>query len=295
LIGTEGDASEVRLQRRARVLLGWLDTQQAGLMLTSRRADVELSDEQQTLVVEARAAVANRDPNLDQVDLVRPLPDELSAYVEEMHRHPATQAYFAEGWDVALADLSRAIAVQPHVFVDHAAERVTGVDVDDMEQVAGVTLPLAPPATLTPQFDQQRQAFILASANPNLRVTGPFGSAAGPEAPGAALLGFSVSVLSSFVQVAEMQGRYYLRDGYHRSLGLLQAGATYAPVFVRHGLTVAELLPAGLAGMLPYEAFAGERPPTLPDYWADIVSCDAQLPAAQKIILIQALETLISG
>ena len=88
--------------------------------------------------------------------------------------------------------------------------------------------------TVSPSFDPQRNAWSIASANPNLRVVGNF---AGPlpavnAPPGAFSLGFFVSRLPSFMQVARFQGRYFLRDGYHRALGFLLSGINQVPAFV---------------------------------------------------------------
>lgn len=44
------------------------------------------------------------------------------------------------------------------------------------------------------------------------------------------------------------------------------------------------------AGMLPFEVFAGERPPTLPDFWDDEVAAEASTPITQKIIIVQSTE-----
>jgi hypothetical protein len=88
--------------------------------------------------------------------------------------------------------------------------------------------------------------------------------------------------------VAGYQGRYYLKDGYHRALGLLPRGISTVPAFVKDIAVYEELgVPAG---MLHQDAFLGPRPPTLPDFWDGAVSAQVRLPAVQKRIVVQALE-----
>ena len=65
------------------------------------------------------------------------------------------------------------------------------------------------------------------------------------------------------------------------------------PVFVREFATFNELaLPAGL---LPQDVFLGDRPPLLADYLNDDVSAAIQMPATQKIVIVQALELSTLG
>jgi hypothetical protein len=49
------------------------------------------------------------------------------------------------------------------------------------------------------------------------------------------------------------------------------------------------------AGLLPQSVYLGERPPVLPDYLDDSVSARVSLPVQQKIVIVQAIETWITG
>src|SRR3989442_328334 len=134
-------------------------------------------------------------------------------------------------------------------------------------------------------FDPTKNAWILSSPNPNLRVVGNF---SGPVAPGLTGYGFAVALQKSYLQVAGLGGRYFLRDGYHRAYGLLAAGISHVPALVKDFATFEEVgLPAGL---LPQSTYLGERPPLLPDYLNDQRSVDTLLPITQKMVVVQALE-----
>jgi hypothetical protein len=275
----------VRVERPARVLLGWLPDTQARLVQVGMRTDVPVEPAHLAAIDAARAAVSSRPEYVNNVAVIGDVPPALDGHVASLRAHPASAPFFTEGWRVAIVDLSQVCAAQPSVFIDHTEERVAMIDPDDWVAVAQVTLPLATAVNLPSQFDPVRNAWIVSAANPNLRVVGPGGL---PAQPGVVMLGFGVSLTTSFVQVARFRGRYILRDGYHRSYGLLQRGITHVPAFVRDFSTVEEL--AFPAGLLPQDAYVGPHPATLSDYLKDTVSIDVKLPATLRMIVIQALE-----
>jgi hypothetical protein len=234
---------------------------------------------------EARAAVAARQAGLDQSDLLETAPSSLAPYIAQLQAHPAGQGMFADGWTIQVADLTRTAAIQPNVFTDQAEDRVRDVDISSLSELASITLPIPQPSELPAQYDHVRQAWLFASSNPNLRVVGNWG---GEIQPGVVGFGFAVQFSASFLQVAEFRGRYFLRDGYHRAFGLLKRGVRMAPVFTKSFPTIeaVQLNP----GMLPQDAYLGQRPATLADYLDETVSAEVNLPASQKMIVIQALE-----
>ncbi len=85
------------------------------------------------------------------------------------------------------------------------------------------------------------------------------------------------------------QGRYVMRDGYHRAFGLLSRGITRVPAYVRNFDTTENLAPVGT---LPQAAWLGDRPPLLRDYHDDHVAESVSLPAQHRMIVIHALELL---
>jgi len=130
------------------------------------------------------------------------------------------------------------------------------------------------------------------SPNPNLRIAGHFAGPLQGAAPGPPLLGFFVAFMPSFVQVARFEGRYVLRDGYHRALGLLASGISQVPAFVRDFDAIEQMVPPG---MLPQGAWLGTTPPVLPDYFDNGVAATVALPAVQKLLIVQAIEATVSS
>jgi len=260
-----------------------MSDKQARLFLASRQ-EVEENPEHEAQIARARAAVASRHTCADQTGVLDELPPALHAHITALRGHPKSESYFHEGWTVRLVDLQRVYALQPSVFTDQAEQRVAAVDLADIASIAAVSLPLPSPKMMPVQFDHIRNAWIFTSPNPNLRVAGQFKASQGPHT----CFGFLVETSPSFLQVAVFRGRYVLRDGYHRSYGLLKRGITQAPAFVREFRTFDELgLPPGL---LSQEAYLGDQPPLLTDYFDDDVSAEALQPVTEKLIVIQALE-----
>jgi hypothetical protein len=134
-------------------------------------------------------------------------------------------------------------------------------------------------------FDQVRNAWVLSSPNPNLRVAAPF---SGEVQPGSFGFGFVAELARSYVQVAGVGGRYFLRDGYHRTHGLLAAGVTWIPALVREYASIEEV--AMPMGLLPPATYLGDRPPMLSDYLDATVSAETSAPVTTKIVLVQAIE-----
>lgn len=278
-----------QMQRPARALIGWMDEQQAHLTLCGRRADLTPDTAQIELVRAARAAVAARDAGVDHDGVVEDAPDGLTEHVAALHADATGAALLSQGMVVALVDLTRVRAAQPLVHVDHAEERAAEVDPDDLASIAAISLPLTTPTEIPMVFDETQKAYILSSANPNLRVSGMFQTQT-PNGPG---LGFIVNVAPSFLRVTRYNGLPILTDGYHRAHGFLKRGITCVPALVQD---VSSFEALGLpAGMLSQETFLGSRPPVLPDYLDDDVSTDVLVPASQKIVMVKATEVSTLG
>jgi hypothetical protein len=274
-----------QIRRPARALLGWMKPQAAHTVQLGGRADVTAELGQIERAESARDTVRARATGVDQSDVVLDLPSSLNGHIAALRGHAALAPYFEEGWVAGMADLTRICAIQPHIYTDDAEQRVAGVDPSDLLSIAAVSLPEPVPSGLPAQYDPVRKTWMLAAPNPNLQVVGNFSSQIPPGVMG---FGFGLAVLPSVLQVAEFEGRYLLRDGYHRAYGFLGRGITSVPAFVRSFSDLEEL--AIGPGMLPHDAFLGDRPPLLPDYLDDSVAVDVELPAFQKMIVIQALE-----
>lgn len=288
------------VRRPGRAYIGWMAPQHARSVLQSGATESLSAASAMAVVERARRAVSGRPSGVSQDGLIIPAPDELASHVRALEASPAALPYHREGWKVALVDLTRVCGCQPVVISDQALARVASIDSADVKSVAAVTLPLTQGEAVPVRFDPLQRAWTVVSGNHNLRITGH----AGPQPispsgellmpPEGTLLGFGVVSPPSFMQVGRFHGRYFLRDGYHRAIGLLSRGITVAPAFVRDITAFEELFPDPRR-LLPQESYLGDRPPVLPDLLDDVVSAAVQVPAAQKMIVISGMEFLMAS
>ena len=97
---------------------------------------------------------------------------------------------------------------------------------------------------------------------------------------------------AGFVQIAEYNDRWFVRDGYHRTYGLLCRGVYEIPCIFIRARTFQEL-GAAAPGFLPYEILFGERPPLLTDFLDDSVSVSTNQKAMRKVVRIAAEEFMV--
>jgi len=232
----------------------------------------------------AREALRSRPAGIDQSGLVEAWPAALEQHAAALRASQGAKPMFDNGWELAvIGDLRRVVAAQPTVFVDEIVGYDAGVAPDDLAAIAPLTLPLSPPnAQLPAHFDEDNQTWNISSPSPNLRITGTFAGEVKPDVVG---FGFLLEILTSFVSVAEFRDRYILRDGYHRTYGLIAAGLFRVPAFVRRFGEDDFLF---RSGMLPEAIYGGERPPTLADYHDDTVAADVMYAPTDTMISVQA-------
>ncbi len=228
----------------------------------------------------ARRAVAERRPSFG-VDGVVTESQELQARQAKLAENQVLASILASGARLALVDLRRVCALQSGVLIDDDA--MPELDPDDLDALLAYTIRPPELPKLEIQYDVARRAWILLAPDPNLRVVREFRTELEEGGIG---LGFEIRQFGSSVRAAKHRDRYLLVDGYHRAVRLLERGIHVVPAlvsdlepgFVRRG-----------AGIRP-ELYLGERPPLLPDFWDDEVSAETPLPAATRVLVVEALD-----
>jgi hypothetical protein len=89
------------------------------------------------------------------------------------------------------------------------------------------------------------------------------------------------------------QGRSFLRDGYHRAVGLLRAGISQVPAIVFDAPSFQYISPT--PALFDHEVAFSDRAPELADFWDDSVSADSLQPAVRKVVHIRAEEFVVQG
>lgn len=274
--------------REIRALLGWMDQQEAvavqlGGMLPAAGQDTTT---QVNTFTQARSSVEARNPYNLPTPVLYPLPAVLLARGEAFLQRPDVAVAF-QGWDISvgMAELRNILSFQKIVATD-SSQRLAGVDLHDPQVLFSLCLPDAATATQFPvAIDGDGKGYSMSSSNPNLRVL----QAQSVIINGQQFFGFVVGFGNNFVQVVEYQGRWFIRDGYHRCYGLLLAGIETIPclfIRARDSQQFGGAFPAFFRG----EILFGSRPPFLVDFLNDSVAHTSSSPVAGKVIRITAQE-----
>lgn len=197
-------------------------------------------------------------------------------------------------WTVAFVDLTQNILTYQRIIISEDAKaRLRSVDKQDLDSIAALCLPAPHSTQVQVAFDPTQAALTASSLNPNLRVggLGTFDTVT-PGGQQQKIFGFNLGFGASFVQLAEYQGRWMVRDGYHRIYGLLQLGITQIPTVIVKAKRLEET-GAGRAGFFDYETLLSDHPPLMADFLSDEFAVDIQLQAQMKVVRIKAEEYFV--
>ncbi len=222
-------------------------------------------------------------------------PEALKRSLEAFAERPDVRAIMQPfEWSVGFVDLTQGVlSYQPIILIDEAAARLEAVDRNDPLSIAAVCLPAPSTVKLQVAFDPAQSALTASSVNPNLRIGG-FGTfdTLTPDGQTQRIFGFHLGLGVSFVQLAEYQGRWMVRDGYHRLYGLLRFGVSKIPCVIVRARRFDET-GGGRPGLFDYEKLFGERPPLMSDFMSDEFSVDVRIQAQMKIVRIKAEEFFV--
>ena len=237
-------------------------------------------------------------------ELAVPQLEELPAELAERgnvfrQRQDVLAAFQGLDWTLGIADLECVLSFQKTITEDHAIDRVSGVEVNDLSGLFSVCLPdPAAPTNFECAIDADHKGLTFFSPNPNLRFGGhaiqqvQMPGSAGEPAQNLGIAGFIINFGAPFIQVAEFNNRWFIRDGYHRCYGLLRRGVRRIPcVFVR--ARSLDELGANQPVFIRQEVLFGERPPFLRDFLDDSVCATTQHRDIRKIVRVSAQEFLI--
>jgi hypothetical protein len=254
------------------------------------------SDQSSALQVweRARSKVAAR-PVVQFTDPTLELPAAYAHRAAEFMQRPDVQQTFApHDWSVVALDLSVPILTyQTLVHSEDAVQRVSAVDIADPDAVFDACLPQSEKVELPGGFDPSQNAFTISSLNPNLRIAS-FEVVETPVLQGLTkrIVGFSMSLGSSHIQIIEYRGRWMIRDGYHRLFGLMARGAKTVPGVLIRARSFEET-GAGRPGFFGFELLYSDRPPLLSDFHDDNYSVEVTTPAVRKVVRIRAEEFVV--
>jgi hypothetical protein len=228
-----------------------------------------------------RDAVTALTRSVDQSGLIQEFPSAVAFHVRQFNESVIGQTAAAEGFTVRYVDLTKLVAFQAYVRQASVRNYSILVTRGDVAAAARISLPIDFRSELRARFDPHSGAWHIFSLDQNLRAVGQIGQ---PNPDGTVAIGFNFAIQPSLVKVQVYKGRSYLSDGYHRTVALLRRGFTESLALYR---VVSEFEQLGALGHLPIDAFIGDRPPLLTDYWDERVSLELRVPKGVRHFLLK--------
>ena len=267
----------------SRYLLGWLPDPIALMAVLGRPATPgEDTAAASAVVAAARAARSAREPWVSTDPRVSV---EEAALREIAERNDIQAAFASMTWEPSFVDLTKLLSVQQLVNM-HDLDARTEASESGPDGLMALCLPKPGPENLEASVDGDGIGITLSSANPNLRITGlAFGEViVGPADKRQAVQVF-VGIARSYVQVAEYRGRFFLRDGYHRAVGLLRRGKRVVPAILIRARTQSEVTP--VSGLFGEDVLFDDRPPGLVDFLDEAVAYTGPRRIPRKFIRVR--------
>ncbi len=211
----------------------------------------------------ARAKLGRATPRAGLPE-VRPIPTHYKARLDAVRAEPWFQQFVgATSWDFALVEIAPLISPQVQIMVEHSDGQCAAVgSPPSMRELLALCLPRdkQPPEI---RIDLRENGLVVSSADLNVSVQGPLWAEvqADGRVRGDVLTGPVVGTRVPTVQVAKFNGRYYLRNGYHRLYCCARKGATHAPCAVIEFDTLDHAI--GGISMLSEDLLESDDPPTV--------------------------------
>jgi hypothetical protein len=248
-------------------------------------------DEFRPVWQEARTAYEDLPLFEPQVPKIEDLPLEVAEEVDAIRSAPAFQHHFGDKEvRFAVVDLQHIVAFQQYIDTQFSDE-TAGRELDERNELLGkvkLCLPREFNANLSLGLDQATLTATLSSLSRNLNIVG-MQAAQMPGQPMA--ITFFAALGGNWVQIIEFEGRYFLKNGYHRVWLLHSRGDQSVPAIVTKANRI-EDIGAG-PGFFPQALILSERPPLFRHFFDARLAPEVQLKSTMKVITISANQLVL--
>jgi hypothetical protein len=277
-------STDASVLRSGRVLLGFMSEEEAAAFVSAQT--VASWDELRPEWLDARAAYEDLPLFEPQPPKLEDLPLETMAEVDAIQASPPFQQHFADKEvRFAMVGLEHIVAFQQFVDTQFSTE-LAGRDLSENDDLLGkikLCLPRDFNADVSVALDEPTRTATLATLSRNLNVVG-MQAGQTPDQPFAVT--FFVALGGNWVQIIEFEGRYFLKNGYHRVWLLHSRGDQSVPAIVTKATTVEEI-GAG-PGFFPPALILSERPPLFRHFVDARLAPEVRLKSTMKVIRLSA-------
>jgi hypothetical protein len=240
-------------------------------------------------VEQAQQRLAERECHASCPALLAEENESIDHLLAECRQRSDLQAeYEGLDWTLGVVDLRRLLAFQRRLVFSAVQHAPHIPQQDDWPQLLSFTIGLR--RSTEHHFVGNGSAtgdldISLHSSNPDLQLRLSLNEGRSGYLP------LSLYGGSPFFEVAELRGRWFLRDGYHRAYRLLQAGVHRIPAVVIYTRTVEEL-GATEPWFFCEEQLFSDRPPRVIDFLDENLVLRYERTALRKVIRIRVEESL---
>ena len=181
-------------------------------------------------------------------------------------------------WSLGVVDLRPLLAFQRRLVLNPA--RQATITRRHSAALLALSFGERKPLVYETARDPSSNDQIIRTENPNLHIR----YTDDPAFP------ISIEAGSPFFEVACLQDRWFLRDGYHRAYSLLRAGIFTAPAVIVEAKTIEEL-GAVHPSFFPEDVLFSNAPPRVLDFLNDDLVLRYDRPSLIKTIRIRVEET----
>ncbi len=286
--------------RRGRALLGFMSEQEArdflnGLCVVQGQAEIEAHKNRCAAAAET---VKGLGPRVLSPVNQRELAPSYSTYAKQLCDQPAFRQLFGSKFALREVELEHLVCFQRYVDTEHSAELAAKMRSSD-KYILESCLPLEFRQDVQVSFDQAVPGVTFSSVSPKLQFAGlqitGFG---GPEITYGGQQVKQVGVLlligtqPNYVQVVGYNGRYFLKNGYHRAYAALLSNRKQIPAVVSESEDFAGT-GALNTGFFSRELLLGDAPPLVTDFLNDRIAVDVKLKPMRKVIRVRADDFLV--
>lgn len=182
-------------------------------------------------------------------------------------------------WSIGVVDLRLLLAFQRRLAFDQRFLQIPAPATDNWDALTALSF--GPRKPVICDFIHDRTTVVLRSSNPNMH----FRVSTDTSSP------VTIHAGSSFFEVAQYRGRWFLRDGYHRAYTLLRAGIFHLPAVIVQAMTLEEL-GASQPWFYPEEVLFSSSPPLVTDFLDDRLVLEYDRPPLIKTLRVTVEETL---
>jgi hypothetical protein len=256
----------------------------------SRHAATGVGLEELTLRTErAREALVQRERYVDGDALLTDETESIQHLLELSAERDALQQEF-EGldWTLGVVDLRRLLAFQRRLIFDPTRQPPTWPEQDDWHGLISLAIGTRRSTEhrlLRNNFQADGLDFTLYSNNPDFQFR------LDRKRYEAGLSPLLLHGGSPFLEVGNLRGRWFLRDGYHRAYNLLRAGVHCVPAVVIFARDIEEL-GATKQWFFSEEQLFSDRPPRVMDFLDEAFVLRYKRMPFRKVIRVCIEESL---